>query len=625
MVSDPGSQEAFAKRWNGPSFWAPALGRRGGVAILCSPRQSDNVSVWQKDTGRRLLSILISLQNLKINLVNIYAPTKPTERKNFFQSISSFVFPNSRLIIAGDFNSYASALDKMGGSVSIDAHFSELKSVNSLKDAWRYKHPREKQFTWFNSDLSIASRLNYFLISRYLCAQAVSCEIRPCVYSDHEFVYLEFNLQMTTPRGPGIWKFNNSLLQDEKFCSAISDLITQFLRFRSSFPSDSILWDQLKQEIKWFTIKYSLSRCRQLSLERILITNRLIFLKRCLAAGCTFAKNEIIKLETQLSQLLDQQLEGAKIRSRAKWLEEGETPSRYFLHLENERHAKAFVSSIYDPSGTEVFSLTEIINAHTAFYTELFSCGNVNLDSQQNLFSYVTARLSDSDRTACEGPLTLAEATEALRWANRNKSPGADSLSVEFYSHFWDSLGEVLVAVFNQGLQNRELPNSMKASITQLVHKKDDKRNLKNWRPISLLNVDYKICAKAVSIRLAKVLGSIVDPDQTCSIPGRTIFSNLALLRDTLAFIERKNETGILLSLDQEKAFDRVDRSFLSNLLQHFGFGQWFQACIATLYKGAYTQILVNDFLTEPIYLARGVRQGDALSLMLYTCFALKC
>lgn len=145
MVSDPGSQEALAKRWNGPSFWAPALGRRGGVAILCLPRQSDNVSVWQKDTGGRLLSILISLQNLKINLVNIYAPTNPTERKNFFQSISSFLFPNSCLIIAGDFNSYDGALDKMGGSVSIDAHFSELKSVNCLKDAWRYKHPREKQ------------------------------------------------------------------------------------------------------------------------------------------------------------------------------------------------------------------------------------------------------------------------------------------------------------------------------------------------------------------------------------------------------------------------------------------------------------------------------------------------
>ena len=109
-----------------------------------------------------------------------------------------------------------------------------------------------------------------------------------------------------------------------------------------------------------------------------------------------------------------------------------------------------------------------------------------------------------------------------------------------------------------------------------------------------------------------------MGPDQTCSVPGRSIFSNLSLLRDTLAFIERTKESCILLSLDQEKAFDRVDHSFLLNLIDHFGFGPWFQTCIATLYKGGYMQILVNDFLSNPVPLMRGVRQGDALSPMLY-------
>ena len=94
----------------------------------------------------------------------------------------------------------------------------------------------------------------------------------------------------------------------------------------------------------------------------------------------------------------------------------------------------------------------------------------------------------------------------------------------EFFS---DKLGETLVSVFNHSLACGDLLNSMKASVTRLVHKKDDKRDLKNWRPISLLNVDYKICSKAISLRLAKVLGSVIDPDQTCSVPGRSIFSSL--------------------------------------------------------------------------------------------------
>ena len=419
-------------------------------------------------------------------------------------------------------------------------------------------------------------------------------------------------------RSPGVWKFNNSLLQDDKFCSSVSDLIEHFLRFRSSFTSDLVMWDQLKCNIKNFTINYSRERWRQLSREKISAINHLSFLKRRLAAGCVEVKPEIRDLEIFLKQLFDQQLEGSKIRSRAKWLEEGGIPSKFFLRLENDRHAKSFVSSVFNSSGTEVFSLPEMMAAHEAFYSDLFSREMLDLTSQRDLFSYVKSRLSESEQASFEGPLPLAEASEALQRSKGNKSPGAAGLTVEFYSQFWDKLGEPLVSVFNQGLARGELPESMKASVTRLVHKKDDKRLLKNWRPISLLNVDYKICSKAVSFRLSRVLGSIVDPDQTCSVPGRSIHSNLVLLRDTLAFIDRTGETGILLSLDQEKAFDLVDRIFLLNLLEHFGFGPWFRACIATLYNGAFMQVLVNDFLSNPILLERGVRQGDALSPMLY-------
>ena len=419
-------------------------------------------------------------------------------------------------------------------------------------------------------------------------------------------------------RGPGVWKFNNSRLQDDKFCSSVSDLIDHFLRFRSSFTSDLVMWDQLKCNIKNFTINYSRERWRQLSREKIYAINHLSFLKRRLAAGCVEVKPEIRDLEIFLKQLFDQQLEGSKIRSRAKWLEEGEIPSKFFLRLEKDRHAKSFVLSVFNSLGTEVFSLPEMMAAHEAFYSDLFSRKMLDLTSQRDLFSYIKSRLSESEQASCEGPLTLAEASEALQRSNRNKSLGADGLTVEFYSQFWDKLGEPLVSVFNQGLARGELPESMKASVTRLVHKKDDKRLLKNWRLISLLNVDYKICSKAVSFRLSRVLGSIVDPDQTCSVPGRSIHSNLVLLRDTLAFIDRTGETGILLSLDQEKAFDRVDRIFLLNLLEHFAFGPWFRACIVTLYNAAFMQVLVNDFLSNPILLERGVRQGDALSPMLY-------
>ena len=175
-----------------------------------------------------------------------------------------------------------------------------------------------------------------------------------------------------------------------------------------------------------------------------------------------------------------------------------------------------------------------------------------------------------------------------------------------------------MVDVFNECFANGELCQSMKASLTRLVFQRDDRRCLKSWCPISLLNSDYKIGSKALSLRLSKVLGSVINTDQTCSVLDRSICSNLTLLRDTLHFIDGSGETCIPISLDQEKAFDRVDRTFLTNLLNLFGFCPSFRNWIFTLYNDAYMQIMVNDFLTSPVKLSRGVRQGDALSPMSY-------
>lgn len=130
--------------------------------------------------------------------------------------------------------------------------------------------------------------------------------------------------------------------------------------------------------------------------------------------------------------------------------------------------------------------------------------------------------------------------------------------------------------------------------------------------------MDYKICSKALSLRLSLVLETIVTPDQTCSVLGRSISSNLVMLRDMLDYIDRTDEPGILISLDQEKAFDHVDRSFLMNLLWHLGFGPSFCKWISTLYRGANMQLMVNGWLSRKIDLQRGVRQGDSLSPMLY-------
>ena len=429
-----------------------------------------------------------------------------------------------------------------------------------------------EQFTWFSADLTIASRLDSFLIRKSSYHLTISCDIFPCTYSDHDFVILNLDFRDRINRGPGVWKFNNSLLNDVLFRSEIVQLIEQSLLFRRAFKSVCDFWESLKSDIKSLCISYSRRKSRIRCREKVFLTNQLILLKRQLATKSDSVKAEILDLETALSSLFTLKLEELKIRSRVRWLEEGETPSRFFLNMGNQRREKSYVSSILNSHDVEVYSLEELLTVHEQFYTLLYSEEPIDSEIQNILFSQVTSRLSQPESDSCEGPLSLEELTEALRISNKNKTPGPDGLTTEFYICFWDLLGPLLVDVFNECLANDEPCQSMKASLNRLVFERDDRRCFKNWRPITLLNSDYKIGSKALSLRLSKVLESIINTDQTCSVLHSSICSNLTLLRDTLHFIDRSGETGIPISLDQEKAFDRVDRTFLTDLLNLFGF-----------------------------------------------------
>lgn len=286
------------------------------------------------------------------------------------------------------------------------------------------------------------------------------------------------------------------------------------------------------------------------------------------------------------------------------------TPQSVLFNLQRIKAQRSHISSVYDSNGIEVSSQEEIEKAHIDFYTQHFSEEPIDAALQEDLLYSLSRKLTFDQASSCEGEITLDELTLAMKNMNRNKSLGPDGLSVEFYARFWDRLAPHLCQVLNACYQTGEMCDSMKMSNTCVIFKKGDRKNLKNWRPISLLNVDYKLCSKVLSLRLSKVLEYIVDPNQTCSVPGSKITSNLHLLRDILDYIDRTNETGILLSLDQEKAFDRVYRTFLQSLSPRFGFDPSFCFWINTLYNGINMRVIVNEWLTDAIPLSRGVRQG---------------
>ena len=144
--------------------------------------------------------------------------------------------------------------------------------------------------------------------------------------------------------------------------------------------------------------------------------------------------------------------------------------------------------------------------------------------------------------------------------------------------------------------------------------------NVKNWRPISLLNVDFKILAKCLASKLKKCIVTIIHLDQPCGIKGRAIFENIIFPQDTIFLANKQNNPlAIIVSLDQSKAFDRVNRGFMLRVLRNFDFGEAFINWIKTLYTNTASQICISGFVSEAFSLERGVRQGCPLLPMLYT------
>lgn len=171
--------------------------------------------------------------------------------------------------------------------------------------------------------------------------------------------------------------------------------------------------------------------------------------------------------------------------------------------------------------------------------------------------------------------------------------------------------------MFNESRQRNNLPLSLTGSIS-LLYKKGDKKDIKNWRPLTLLGVDRKILAKALFFCLQKVSGQIVGEEHSCAIPGRCMSESLALVRDSYLDAYDRRLPLSISALDLEKAFDKVSHTFLRKVMVKLGFGPQLRAWIDLLNANCWSKVVTNGHSTDTFEVCSGVRQGCPLSVMLF-------
>ena len=252
-----------------------------------------------------------------------------------------------------------------------------------------------------------------------------------------------------------------------------------------------------------------------------------------------------------------------------------------------------------------------------------------DLSAQQSLLSSLDRQLPSEAQQACEATeqgITLDELQAALKLSARGKKPGSDGLPYEFFSQFWEVLGPELLAVLQDAFEAQHglcLPTSMTQGVVTLLYKgKGSKALLDSYRPITLLNSDYKLLAKALATRFGPALQHVVDPTQTAFVPGRWIGDNVLCHSEEVEYLQQTGQPGCMLFLDFSKAYDRLSRPWVLDCMSNMGFGE--RACkwVSIMLENTSATAAFNGWHSSSFPERSGVQQGSPLSPLVYVLAA---
>ena len=627
-----------------------------GFKIICSPftTQSRGTAVLFNnsfefeilgnicDNLGNFTLVEITLHNdLSIVLGSIYGPNQdnPVFITNLVGHLEDFNNPN--ILLGGDWNCTRNyGLDNINYvahnnkrmSLAIDSMCNDL----SLIDPWRINNPNSMQFTWLQGISNKQARLDYFLCNDELLSITKNYHINPKYRSDHAPISCNLNIGNNI-KGPGTWKFNNSLLLDKNFATMIKKEINIFKSIYAATPyhpnyiesistgfdlmiSSSLFWETLLVTLRGAIIKFCKKRKTNKNNEILNLEKRIKYLDTTVTSGSASQADILLlaELNITLVALRKEILKGAYIRSRANWLEYGEKPNKFFLNLENKNRVNKNISEIKISEDETITNQSDILNCLKEFYEELYKKPNHNLQVPAD--PVLTPKtLTDHEKNLLEEPITKPELDTALKNMKNNKSPGLDGYSPEFFKFFWPQIGFFFLDCINECFANNNLTDSQTQGLITCIPKAGKARNLiKNWRPISLLNTTYKLISSCLTNRLRPLLCRIISQEQKGFLENRSISDCTRLMYDLIYECQFRKINGLILLIDFEKAFDSISWDYIRECLIRLNFGDNFLKWINIFQKDSKSRVILNGHMSDLFSLERGCRQGDPISPYLF-------
>ena len=282
-----------------------------------------------------------------------------------------------------------------------------------------------------------------------------------------------------------------------------------------------------------------------------------------------------------------------------------------------------------DPRFTGTTSTpSQVPNALLDYYKMLFDRKKISREKADLLLRKLeNKKITSTTSKKLEAPISDAEVLGAMQHLHLGSQAGPDRIPNAFYRCCAKYLAPKLGAVLREALRREQLPSSFLEGDIALMYKKKERDDPRNYRPLTMLNVDYKIYTRILANRMKKVVHQFVSESQKGFVPDSFIAECSMLLNLIEAWVndDPENREGIFLFLDMEKAFDRVSFEFLNDAMDSLGFGPNFKTYVGLMYNTEAPpkrRIYANGYYSEWFTINSGVAQGCPLSPILFLVVA---
>jgi hypothetical protein len=611
------------------------------------------IKTYEIIPGRALLMETNWHANQNLTILAIYAPNIPIENKEFWLNLQ-VMWQTRNLpkpdILLGDFNIVEDPVDRLPShpdNTEATEALQDLKSELLLQDGWRRTFPTTKAYSYLQKSTGSQSRIDRIYATEETLKFSLEWNIQTTgIQTDHKLVSVLISSPTLPYVGKGRWTIPTNLLKNKTLLDEIQRLtliaqtkIEEATAIRTPENNPQTIYKKLKDDI--------LNTARQMSKTLIPRITKTIQTKQKQLTN--ILDNPTLSLEQKQITSMELEEDIAKLektiyinkrmhiatRNRL----EGETISKYWTQLNKTKTPRDTILMLKLPnSNPPIFEKNSQKMAELArdYHNNLQSkdlCMDNSLEmARAKAYETIKTTTTPEDNEELALPLSELETSEALKHLPNDKSAGMDGIPCELWKILDKqfklnndaetpkaNIVKILTMVFNDIETQGVAPNT-DFSLGWLcpIYKKGDKREIANYRPITILNADYKILTKTLNNRLIKVIQKLLHPDQAGFIPGRSIFNPIKQAELLINYAEIKKENGLIVELDQEKAYDKITHEYLWEILKRFGIPEHFINTVKTLYSTAKTKVIINGVISTFYEVKRGVRQGDPLSCLLF-------